>query len=205
MTEQLTQSDNQSMHDADLAERIRRSVRLTRAGERDPNTPLRDWLISWLDTQREDKPLVQILRLPRNDGLLEILQSEGPYVGAPLGFTATLRATRAVQLVVGENHYTISGAHEKAIVEGGIRRLKKIYKDLAAGEEITLPARYALLALQTHAASAWPEDLRDGSNAVPQEDLVEEIGWSTTEFVGGEILQSAPPKKPRGRPRKDAV
>ena len=199
-----TNIEDQSFADAELLDTIRRTVRLTRAGSEIPNVPLRDWLISWLDTQREGKPLSQILRLPRNDGLLEIIQSDGAYAPMPLGFRATLRATESVEILVKEEHYVVSGHRDGFYVSGGIRRIRKTQKKLSAGEEITLPIRYALLALAKHSATAWPAETRDTSGAIPQKDVIEEIGWSTIETIDGAPLESTPPKRPRGRPRKDA-
>ena len=176
-----------------------------RAGRREPNYPLRSWLIDWMSTTGRERGqvLTPILRLPTPEPLLEILTSGGPYVGTPLGLTVTLRAVEPVEIVVGEEirritRRSVSGGS----AVGGRPILRKHRRTLDAGEEITLPARWAIHALLRHCRSAHDPELQEVSAALPKSDALVEVGWSTTEqSPDGSPLTSAP--RPRSRRKAD--
>lgn len=180
-----------------LISELRKRIPFSSRDQRQVNQPLEKWTADWIRSHLDDGViLAPLMRLEPGywARFAQILQGEAPYTGISLYVTLRNVSSRPVRIVKFlKQHVTYKRTYQGAFVDGDTSRGEEIIEMLAPQQEITLEARYAILAIQHNCQTAYPPTLWEASGSIPQTNPLEEVGFQCT--LGGEPLQSKKKRK----------
>lgn len=138
------------------------------------------------------------------------LRGKDPYAEIGGGIRVSVRNNidQPIRVTVDAEWIPDAKASQEAELRGAVSvadtgTTKEHTRDIAPGETVELPAKWAAIALCAHSRQIHPPATWDSSSAVPDEDRLEEVGWRLPGW--GEDYDYRPPEGRKKGSRKNAA
>lgn len=159
------------------------------------------WLVGWFtgdERVKSGRALTELMWLPQAYWacLAQAIKGEGGYTSSnamDLGLFVTFEALRGCDVQIGEKRIPTSLSVGVAKTSGTYE-VKKLYKKVARGETITLPAAWAIHAMMQHSMYGWEPRYWESSSATPKTECLREVGY---ELRGSVAQVTSPPPQAR--------